>query len=274
MVCYMALQSTYCLVHTTPGLAGCASEEVLIQWTNKEFGACGNIYICHGTVAIDTSYHKGSLFTGMNKNILHLLPYQLAWILHILLRVIWPIKLMPILKFWVPMGTENTSAIVKLYWTHVFISWGKPWTAAQMYTILKAWFKKGLNIPIGICMYHHFTTCLQCRYIRYIKHKHLEDIQGGWTVQMSVANYALEKRVHSASKHIQDFELVSAYWHKMCGLETYPPIYDWKSFAPVLRTLNILCIFYSIFIVVTYWTLVLSITETIYRASLSCLVWE
>ena len=30
MICHMALQRAYCLVHTTPGLAGRASEEVLI----------------------------------------------------------------------------------------------------------------------------------------------------------------------------------------------------------------------------------------------------
>ena len=232
MVCHMALQSAYCLVHTTQGLAGRASEEVLIQWTNEEFGACGNLRIRHGTVAIDTSYHKGSLFTGMNKNILRLLPYRLARILHILLRVVRPIELMPILKFRVPVGTENASATVKLYRTRVFVSWGKLWTAAQMSTILKAWFKKGLNIPMGIRMYRHFATCLQRRYIRYIKHEHPEDIQAaadaqaGRTVQTSEANYAVEKKVHSASKRIRDFELVSAYWHEMCGLETYPPNYD------------------------------------------------
>jgi hypothetical protein len=45
MICHMAFQMAYCLVHTTPGLAGRASEEVLIQWTNEEFGACGNIRI-------------------------------------------------------------------------------------------------------------------------------------------------------------------------------------------------------------------------------------
>jgi len=229
MICHMALQMAYCLVHTTPGLAGRASEEVLIQWTNEEFGACGNIRIRHGTAAIDTSYHKGALFTGMHKNIVRLLPYRLARILYILLRVVRPVELMPILKFCVPVGTDNANAAVKLYRTRVFVSWGKPWTAALLSNILKAWFKKGLNIPMGIRMYRHFATALQHRYIRYIKHTDPEDIQAaadgqaGRTLETSEGNYAIERKAQNASKRIRDFELVSAYWHEMCGLDTYPP---------------------------------------------------
>jgi hypothetical protein len=229
MICHMALQTAYCLVHTTPGLAGRASEEVLIQWTNEEFGACGNIRISHGTVAIDTSYHKGALFTGMHKNIVRLLPYRLARILYILLRVVRPVELMPTLRFCVPVGAENAKAAVKLYRTRVFVSWGKAWTSALLSRILKAWFKKGLNIPMGIRMYRHFATCLQRRYIRYIKHAHPEDIQeaadgqAGRTVQTSEGNYAIERKAQNAVKRIRDFEMVSAYWHEMCELETYPP---------------------------------------------------
>jgi hypothetical protein len=183
----------------------------------------------HGTVAIDTSYHKGTLFTGMHKNIVRLLPYRLAQILYILLRVVRPVELMPILKFCVPVGADNANAAVKLYRTRVFVSWGKPWTGALLSNILKAWFKKGLNIPMGIRMYRHFATSLQRRYIRYIKHTDPEDIQAaadgqaGRTVETSEGNYAIERKVQNASKRIRDFELVSAYWHEMCGLDTYPP---------------------------------------------------
>jgi hypothetical protein len=229
MTCHLALQVAYCLVHTTPGLAGRASEEVLIQWTNEEFGACGNVRIRHGTVAIDTSYHKGTLFTGMHKNIIRLLPSRLARILYILLRVVRPVELMPTLKFCVPVGAENANAAVKLYRIRVFVSWGKVWTAALLSKILKAWFKKGLDIPMGFRMYRHFATCLQRRYIRYIKHTDPEDIQkaadaqAGRTIRTSEGNYAIEKKELNAVKRIRDFELVSAYWHEMCGLETYPP---------------------------------------------------
>jgi hypothetical protein len=87
----------------------------LIQWTNKEFGTCGNICINHGTVAIDTSYHKGTFFTGMHKNIARLLPYHLAQILYVLLQVVQSVELMPTLKFCVPVGAENAKAAVKVY---------------------------------------------------------------------------------------------------------------------------------------------------------------
>lgn len=227
----MALQRTYCLVHSTSGISGRASEEAPIQWTNEEYGSPSNIRIRKRTIAIDTSYHKGTLFTGLYKNILRLLPYRLARILFILLRVVRPIELIPILRFWVPVSANNahSDAVMKLYRTRVFVSWGKAWEANYLSSVLKAWFNKGLDIPMGIRMYRHFATALQRKYIRYIQHHEPEDIQAaadaqaGRTVKTSNAHYAVEKKSENPTKRIRDFELVSAYWHEMCGLETYPP---------------------------------------------------
>jgi hypothetical protein len=95
-------------------------------------------------------------------------------------------------------------------------------------SILKAWFGQGLDIPMGIRMYRHFATALQRKYIRYIQHDQPEDIQAaadaqaGRTVDTSIKNYAMQKKADRVSKRVRDFELVSAYWHEMCELQTYP----------------------------------------------------
>ena len=96
----------------------------------------------------------------MRKNIVRLLPYHLARILYILLRVVRPVEPMPTLKFCVPVGPENARAAVKLYRTWVFVSWGKAWTSALLSTILKAWFKKGLDIPWAfVCIFISRPAC-------------------------------------------------------------------------------------------------------------------
>lgn len=217
----------YCLIHTLCGLAGRATEEALLNWTNELFGSSTNIRIRGDTVALDSAYHKGQLHTGTHKRIVRLLPYRPSRILRILLRVVRPVELIPILKFSIIAGPEYAAPVAQLYRTRIFVSWGKAWEPARMSSILKSWFHKGIGIPMGVRMYRHLATALQRRYIQYIKHLQPEDIQSaadaqaGRTVDVSERHYAVEKKVRDPGKKVLDFELVSAYWHEMLGVETY-----------------------------------------------------
>lgn len=225
----IAWQLTYCLMHSLGGLAGRAAEEVLYAWTNELFGSPSNIRIRGDTIALNTTYHKGALVTGMHKYVVRLLPYRLSSIIYILLRIVRPAELNPILKFYTTTGEEYATNVAKLYRTRIFASWGKGWTTDYMSTSLKSWFNTGLGIPMGIRMYRHLATALQRRYIQYIQHLQPEDIQAvadaqaGRTENTSEAHYAVEKKQREPSKKIREFELVSAYWHEMLGIDTYAP---------------------------------------------------
>jgi hypothetical protein len=165
----------------------------------------------------------------MYKNILRLLPYRVARILFILLRVVRPIQLMPLMKFVVPAGQKNAEAAMSLYGTRIFVSWNSAWSSSLLSHILKAWFKEHLGFPMGLRMYRHFATALQRKYIKYLRHNDPESIQeaadgqAGRTERTGDGHYAVEKGQSSTEARIRNFELVSAYWHEMIGYVTYPP---------------------------------------------------
>lgn len=224
-----ALQHLYLQIHCTGGLAGRGTEEALLNYTNEEFGSRRHLRVLKGTCGFDHNYHKGALVTGMYKNVFRLLPYRVARILFILLRIIRPIQLMALLIFIVPAGKQHVQNATALYKTRIFVSWNKAWTNSLLSSILMAWFKKNLGFPMGLRMYRHFATALQRRYIKYLKHDNPKSIQGfadaqaGRTQKTSFLNYAIEKNKSIPESRIHDFELVSAYWHEMCGYSTYPP---------------------------------------------------
>ncbi|KAF7978076.1 hypothetical protein HWV62_1727 [Athelia sp. TMB] len=222
-----AWQLTYALIHCTGGLPGRATEELLYQWTNEEHGSPTNIRIRANTVALDTTYHKGVMLTGMHKNIVRLLPYRLSRLLFILLRVVRPVELSPVLKFWTPLGEEFAAPVARLYQARLFVSWGKTWEHTRMSAILKVWFEEGVQVPMGIRIYRHFATALQRRYIKCITHVDPQDIQAvadaqaGRSTNVSQAVYAVEKNPATSDERIRQFELLSAYWHEMLGIDTY-----------------------------------------------------
>lgn len=222
-----AWQLTYAMIHAAGGLPGRTTEEVLYQWTNEEHGAPTNIRILGDTVALDTAYHKGVMLTGMQKNIIRLLPYRLSRILLILLRIVRPVELSPVLKFWTPVGQEHAGPVARLYRARLFVSWGKAWEPSRMSAILKTWFKEGIQLPMGTRIYRHFATALQRRYIKHITHMDPQDIQAiadaqaGRSEAVSEAVYAVEKNPLKSNGRVRQFELVSAYWHEMLGIQTY-----------------------------------------------------
>ena len=48
------------------------------------------------------------------------------------------------------------------------------------------------------------------------------DRQAGRREETSWGHYAVEQKTDNPMKRIRDFELVSAGWHKMCSMKTYP----------------------------------------------------
>ena len=226
---HCALQNLYVQMHSTGGLAGRGTEEAMTNWTNEEFGSRRHLRVLKGTCGIDANYHKGALATGIYKNVFRLLPYRVARILFILLRVVRPVQLMALMKFCVPAGKKNVQKATALYGTRIFVSWNNAWTSTFLSSTLMAWFKNNLGFPMGLRMYRHFATALQRRYIRYLKHDNpesiqkLADTQAGRTEKTGFAHYAVEKNTSTPFPRMCDFEMVSAYWHEMCGYTTYPP---------------------------------------------------
>lgn len=226
---HASLQHAYGLMHTLAGLAGRGTEESLIQHTNEELGAARNVEIAKGTIQLNMAYHKNAIETGLFKFIIRILPYRLARIFFILLRVTRPVELGALLRLFIKGSDAKqlSRKIVQLYRIRVFVSWGRAWDADDLSSILKKWFKDGLGIPMGLRMYRHVATAIARIYLRYHLVDDTEtlqaaaDAQAGRNQKTSHINYAVEKKPNR-TKRVQDMELISVHWDGFFGVETYP----------------------------------------------------
>lgn len=202
-----AKERSYALMHATAGLAGRGTEEALIQHTNEEFGAARNVEVSKGTIQLNMAYHKGAIETGLFKLILRIMPYRLARIFFILLRVVRPVELGAFLRLFIKgANKEKRREVTHLYRTRVFVSWGKAWDGDRLSGILKKWFKDGLGVPMGLRMYRHMVTAFARRYIKYSVVDGTEDLQAaadaqaGRSQKTSYTHYSIEKRTKDPMK--------------------------------------------------------------------------
>ena len=88
----------YPLKHQSAGPPGRGTEEALFNARNTENGR-RHVYFKDNTIGFGSNYHKGHLASGVYKYILRLIPYRLAVIFMILIRVVRPIELMALMEF-------------------------------------------------------------------------------------------------------------------------------------------------------------------------------
>jgi len=220
-----AMGEAYCLSHTTAGLPARATEEVEMNYTNTADGR-RNLFGREDTLAIISNYHKGTLSTGTYRFILRLLPYRLARIFYILLRIIRPIEVLILSEFVVK--PEMKELMMEQYQTKIFVSWGRAWTTHVMSATLMAWFKMAIGHPIGIRTYRHLAIAMQERYLDYAESEgtlmaRVAAEQAGHTQETGEHDYAIEEGSTGYSQSEEKrYIRVGKDWHKLFGLETYP----------------------------------------------------
>jgi hypothetical protein len=214
----------WCLYHVLAGQAGRTTEEDVLNITNTLEGR-RHVFGEGESIAIISNYHKGAHNSNMYKHILRLLPYRLARIMLILVRIVRPIELSALLEFGQFHGKEQE--VVATYQTALFATWGKRWNAktGQQTRLLANWFEEGLGVRMGVRKYRHFAAAIAREYIKAPEVDALSvasDQQAAHERVTSDVNYAQSEvsRILPPSRR-QLYLKVSTMWHKVHVFGTF-----------------------------------------------------
>lgn len=158
-------RDVYCLLHIL-SLPGRGTEELLFQWGNTG-ETRRHLYLIKYVMGLISNYHKGHSTTGLYKQILRLIPNELGYLMAILLRIVRPVEVIAIAKYFV--DKKDQIAVKKLYRTRIFVSNGKVWRKGVMSQSLKAWWMKHMDLPIGLRLHRQFAVSLQRNKLNYRK---------------------------------------------------------------------------------------------------------
>jgi len=153
----------YCLLHILC-LPPRTSEEIIFQWANSRNGR-RHLFIINRIMALISNYHKGHQVTGLYKQILRLMPNELGLLIVILLRIVRPIETLVVGKFYTPEPQKPT--MKTRYASKMFVTYGQEWKSERLSRLLKAWWKKNMNLPIGVNLHRQFSVGLQRRFRPY-----------------------------------------------------------------------------------------------------------
>lgn len=217
----------WCLYHVLAGQAGRTTEEDVLNITNT-LGGRRHAFGEGESIAVISNYHKGAHNSNMYKHILRLLPYRLARIMLILVRIVRPIELSALLEFGRFNGKEQE--VITTYQTALFATWGKRWDAktGQQTRLLANWFLGGLGVRMGVRKYRHFAAAIAREYIKTPEVDALSvasDQQAAHERVTSDVNYAQSEvsRILPPSRR-QLYLKVSTMWHEVHGFETFPAV--------------------------------------------------
>lgn len=186
---HTAWERAYCLYHTTSGLPGRTTEEVILRMTHSASGPV-NLFVIDGKLQTQSDYNKSSNTTGLHKHITRVFHPTLAHIFLLLIMCVRPLELQ------VLRGVSDTDDSVDFaYTTMLFASWGKAWNSKEATEAFSAWLQNGLSLKFttGIAFYRQFATVLQRKWL-----------------------YEADSSVYSNSGHgvstIDQFDIVSKWW--------------------------------------------------------------
>jgi len=118
-------------------------------------------------MAIISNYHKGHQLTGLYKQIMRLIPNELAYLLAILLRIVRPIEATVVAQFFTPANRKLK--MKKLYATRIFVTYGQEWDSPKLALLLKTWWLSKMNLPFGLNLHRQFAVGLQRHVLTYPK---------------------------------------------------------------------------------------------------------
>ncbi|TFK18067.1 hypothetical protein FA15DRAFT_710214 [Coprinopsis marcescibilis] len=223
------------LAHLLQGSPGRGTEEAIMQISNTRSGR-RHIFVDKNlqTLAIYANYHKGVTVTGRFKEVLRFLPYRVARLLWILIRVLRPIERLYVLRM-SEGDQEQQKKIDKAYRQCLWVSMGAPAQEGFVSESLKAFFRRkdergGQTFQWigGIRDYRQLAVALQRKRIpgafRFTKDMvansgSIGDAQAGRSQAASYQNYAIEKDLFAEqSPHINHYRQFSIKWQEMFGI--------------------------------------------------------
>ena len=155
--------NVYCLLHIL-SLHARGSEEILFQWTNSH-NCRRHLFVVNHIMALISNYHKGHQVTGLYKQVLRLMPNELGLMIIILLRVIRPIEILVVGKFYTP--EPQKSMMKKCYASKMFIPYGQEWKSEKLTLLVRSWWTKNMQLPIGMNLHWQFSVGLQRQFKPY-----------------------------------------------------------------------------------------------------------
>ena len=226
------------LCHILQGAPGRLTEELMLQLNNTTTGR--RHVFCDPTlktIMIWSDYWKGVKITGRFKEVLRVLPYRIARLLFIMIRVVRPVECMYLIKY--KTQPEDVLKLKSVYRYCLWASLGTAPTINSMYSGFEDFFgaKDGDNNKpfewiAGVRDYRHIAVAIQHRHLpgrtRYTKaiaeaQTSIGDLQAGRTEATSQQHYAVEKTcIPTDPAFIHHYISYSKDWHSLFGLNTSP----------------------------------------------------
>lgn len=201
------------------------TEEVVWQHSNS-VSRPRNLFLSPHlkTLVTQSNYSKTTAITGVFKYIIRPIPFKLARIIGILLRIIRPIEMMAVMSDFASDGAET---IYNNYSTYMFVSFGKLWDSDRLSAAIKEWFTDNLNVPFGLNLHRHFAQALQRKF-----HSHqTTDVHGdaanqgfGHSAEVADFNYARQPGdLMVGVSERQKYEVVGISWLNWHEIDISPP---------------------------------------------------
>jgi len=161
------------LAHVTQGSPGRMTEEAKFQAANTPVSR-KHLVVPYGmnTLAFFANYWKGALVSGRFKEVLRLLPYRIARLLFILIRIVRPIEWLYLAKYRV-MDQERDS-LTAVYRTYIWTSIGSRMDSRQMYRNLDRFLAAAKDRNGKPLFYKGFATRSFRHFIAAVQRKHIE----------------------------------------------------------------------------------------------------
>jgi len=240
------LNFLFIIIHITPGSATRITEEIFIQICNTLVGR-QHLFVLNGyaTLATWSNYWKGAKVSGKFKEILCVMPCQVAKLVLILLWIIRPVEIIYLLRPCVPFNESERELVRVVYASILWVSLGSRISVDMMYESIKAFFRSPdgkpiFSFPINTRVYQHFAKAVQKRHLSHISPRYTKaladagtqagDLQAGHTSQTSHQHYAWEEKIVGVDTDFRDhFIAYSLAWHKFWGLDRNGGIRLWES---------------------------------------------
>ncbi|KAG2093716.1 uncharacterized protein F5147DRAFT_820858 [Suillus discolor] len=176
-----------------------------------------------GTLVTKSNYNKSSALTGIYKTIIRVIPYEVAKVITILLRIVRPVEIAAILQLQCSTPAHKQE-VTELYQTRIFVTLGQAWDSERMSLVLRTWFMRHLKVPFSMRLHRQFAQALQRKFLSYKGQNLLAEAANlamGHTRQTGEMHYGRETEDLAVPVSLQEhFEVVGRDWIEWHGIST------------------------------------------------------
>lgn len=234
------------LCHILQGAPGRASEEVKSQLCNTVEGGRRHVFVDEETqtLSIFSNYSKGTRLTSLHKEILRIIPYEVAQVMFIVVRMIRPMELLYISM---TLGqNEILQNIQATYCNSLWASMRVRLSADDHSYALQMFFKgKGrdgkplFTYHMGVRKYRHLATAIQRKFFPAQRKLAIAltatgDAQAGRGNEVSQQHYAIDQATIGDQQLLTEYRQYSKEWHSFWEFATSPCLSLVEPTSPLL----------------------------------------